>query len=62
MKFLTVKKLINRIERHRGKCPYWELAHPCFDCHYGILSDIEYEIGVRDHPLHYNLIKKNKGK
>lgn len=56
--YKTIKKLVKRIEKHRAKCKCWNAGKPCFDCHYGMLTDIEYEIGERDKPLHINLIRK----
>jgi len=42
-----VKKLFDRVLKHRSNCKHWEKNNPCFDCHYDTLTKIEKELGIR---------------
>ena len=47
-KYPAVKKLFDIILEHRAVCPHWNTKNPCHDCHYGTLTQIEKELGIRD--------------
>ena len=42
--FKAVKRLCERVIKHRQKCEGWKNGNPCFDCHYGKITSIEKEL------------------
>lgn len=45
--FPNLRKLFDRIYKHRKNCKGWQSGTPCFDCHYDTLTKIEEELGLK---------------